>query len=146
LGNDVNMGEIIIDFVTKGCKEGVCGPKKRALLDDTPRTPVARTTDAELPIDTSLPADTSLAADTSDNPDAAGNLLGINCRGSGFCGACNMGINEAIFTMNQIKDDVSSATASKFSTELATTSIPIMTALAAACFGPSPNYVSSPRS
>jgi hypothetical protein len=99
LGKDVNMGEITINFFAKGCKEAVCGPKKRALPEDTPRTLVIRTVDAEIPIDTSLPAD------TSDNPQAADALLGINCKGSGMCPACNMGTNEAIYSMNQIRDD-----------------------------------------
>lgn len=103
LGNDVNTGEITVNYVTSGCKEGVCDYKRKASRDEVASSVTAdETTDADFPVDQTIdtdvpadqtidvddPIDTSFRPGTSENVHALGAPKGINCKGSSFCKTC----------------------------------------------------------
>ncbi|KAI4925748.1 uncharacterized protein J4E92_006484 [Alternaria infectoria] len=102
-GNDVNTGEITVNYVTSGCKEGVCDYKRKAARDEVASSVTAdETTDEDVPvdqtIDTDLPADQTIDADdpidtflppgTSENVHTLKAPWGINCKGSSLCRIC----------------------------------------------------------
>jgi len=102
-GNDVNTGEITVNYVTSGCKEGVCDYKRKAARDEVASSvtadestdgdvPVDQTTDTDVPADQTIdaddPIDTFLPPGTSENVHALGAPKGINCKGSSYCYSC----------------------------------------------------------
>ncbi|KAH6878775.1 killer toxin Kp4/SMK [Alternaria rosae] len=102
-GNDVNTGEITVNYVTSGCKEGVCDYKRKTSRDEVASSvtadqtadedaPVDQTIDTDVPADQTIdvddPIDTSLPPGTSENVHALGAPRGINCKGSSFCKTC----------------------------------------------------------
>ncbi|KAI4957379.1 hypothetical protein J4E86_004517 [Alternaria arbusti] len=115
-GNDVNAGEITVNYVTSGCKEGVCDYKRKAARDEVASSvtadestdedvPVDQTTDTDVPADQTIdaddPIDTFLPPGTSENVHALGAPKGINCKGSGYCYSC--GENEWVAINNILK-------------------------------------------
>ena len=103
-GNDVNTGEITVNYVTSGCKEGVCDYKRKAARDEVAlRVTTDETTDEDVPVDQTIdtdisvdqtidaydPIDTSLPPGTSENVHALGGVNGIHCKGSSFCKTCS---------------------------------------------------------
>ncbi|KAI4953704.1 hypothetical protein J4E91_002552 [Alternaria rosae] len=92
-GNDVNTGEITVNYVTSGCKEGVCDYKRKASRDEVAsRVTADQTADEDVFVDQTIdvddPIDTSFPPGTSENVHALGAPKGINCKGSSFCKTC----------------------------------------------------------
>jgi hypothetical protein len=93
-GNNVNDGEITVNYVIKTCGEGVCG---LAATNNKPREiePVDTPSTEPETVDTPSPVTPNVASGMTSTPEDADTQLGVNCRGSGRCtSTCRRNIHQ----------------------------------------------------
>jgi hypothetical protein len=102
-GNDVSTGQITVNYVGSGCKEGVCDYKRNAARDEVaaqvvPDHTIDQTSDQS--VDADIPIDTS-PAQSADNIQTLG--MGINCKGSSHCKYCRASLDQILETLDRMR-------------------------------------------